>query len=167
MLPSILLAILVTIFTGSASGIFYLVPGAGDALATIFTYGPGAWIIWQGIESRRQQARESGSVDERLARAVVQLNAALKESTLLSTEVTAEVAAKVAALEKARVEAEHWESLAKLNEEEAKAVATLVESKVERGVRHLDKMGWVYAISGWVVAVLVITFGPYIPVVKH
>jgi hypothetical protein len=49
----------------------------------------------------------------------------------------------------------------------ADAVAILVRAEMDRGVRHLYRMGWLFAGIGFTVTILVVILGPYIPVLKR
>lgn len=103
-----------------------------------------------------------GRLSGLLAEGVAANRALLDRAAALSEELSAELAARSAALEVLRAETEHWDRLSRLREDEAEAVARLVEAKVQRGVRHLDLMGIVFAASGWVAALLVAVITPYL-----
>ena len=114
------------------------------------------------VSTRRATATHVPTRGERLSRVLGQLKASFEESSELAELITAELEARSKTLERVQAEAEHWGNLSRLNQAEADAVAHLVEAKVERGVRHLDRMGWVFAASGWIAAILVGVYAEYL-----
>ncbi|MBC3843489.1 hypothetical protein GXW82_34640 [Streptacidiphilus sp. 4-A2] len=138
-----------------------------DGIQTTLTFGPTALAVFSVSKSRKYRAPAASSALEALAAATTRLQEALTESNRLSEQVSAEIEAKSAALERARAEAEQWENLASLNAKEAAAVSRLVEARVEHGVRHLDRVGWLIGLLGWGVAVLLAVVGPDVPVIRH
>ncbi|MEY9839695.1 hypothetical protein [Streptacidiphilus sp. EB103A] len=114
------------------------------------------------ITARQAQAIRKPNRARRMERVLKQLKASFEESSELAELITSELDARSRTLERVRAEAEQWENLSRLHQAEAEAVARLVEAKVERGVRHLDRMGWVFAASGWLAAVLVGVYAEFL-----
>ena len=81
---------------------------------------------------RAARQRRLGTLEERLQRA----GARMLEARELVDGVEAELTARQAALARLMEQAEEWERLASLKQQEAKAVAALVRSEVSRGGRR-------------------------------
>jgi hypothetical protein len=157
-----------------------LISGSGVALVIGFTLGVQVWTgslptavavllaLWGAvgafalITARQAQAIRKPNRARRMERVLKQLKASFEESSELAELITSELDARSRTLERVRAEAEQWENLSRLHQAEAEAVARLVEAKVERGVRHLDRMGWVFAASGWLAAVLVGVYAEFL-----
>ncbi len=109
--------------------------------------------------SKRYKIDEARDIRTKVDR----LTAALTEAAELSESLAADLKARRATLERLQAEAEQWENIAKLRKTEAEAVTRLVNAEVAKGVRHGDRMGWLFAAVGLIVAVGVVAFGAFIP----
>jgi hypothetical protein len=151
---ALLVAVLALVALGLPAGLALLLPGdtSGWAAAVFVSAG---WLfevelaVLTGV--RAQVLHESGYVSQALP----------------NRQPAATDQAPTARLEQLQVEADVRATGTGLRHEEADLVAKLVRAEVLRGVRHLDRMGWLFAVIGFIVAVLVVVFGPYIPVLTR
>lgn len=132
--------------------------------ASVFT---GAWwlvelgvALLSGVRAQRLHAvqhasRPAESPGDRI-------RGAEHSSAGLSREVHSETAAQ-----HARTQADVQAESPEVPGGQTDAVAGLVRAEMDRGLRHLDRMGWLFAAIGLMVAVLVVIVGPYIPVLKR
>ena len=110
--------------------------GSLPAGLAAFVASVGAASAFASTSTRQAQAIRKPDRARRMERVLKQLKASFEESSELAELIASELAAQSRTLERVRAEAEQWENLSRLHEQEAEAVARLVEAKVERGVRH-------------------------------
>ncbi|WKK26862.1 hypothetical protein QZH56_15450 [Streptomyces olivoreticuli] len=111
-------------------------------------------------EKHIQQAADA--IKNPLKAKVERLKISLSEAAQISDELSAELQTRLTTLAVMQAEAEQWENLASLRKEQAESVAQLVAAKVDRGVRHIDRMGWMFWVLGSAVAILVGMYAEYL-----
>ncbi|MFF3907615.1 hypothetical protein ACFYZJ_16800 [Streptomyces sp. NPDC001848] len=134
-----------------------------------------AFMLLSAVVARKavnvERARHRLVAADELTAAIKRLGEALEESQRLYSLAREEAETRHAALKELRARVERMEVLDTLTPDQAAAYTATVEmimgTKVERAERHLDRMGWLFAASGWIVAVGVVVFGEFIPIVKR
>jgi hypothetical protein len=107
-----------------------------------------------------------GEGPRRMAGRIKRLSSALAEASVVSDEIKALLTAREATLELLAQQAADWETLADMNKERAQAVTTLVDSVMEKRVRHLDRMGWFYLTISTGIAFFIGRYADQIKITK-
>lgn len=171
-LPPIVLCVAALTITVLARIVFL---HTDDGFIVLGTLGPGA-VAWGYIKQSNTRARERHdarperrpekieavkrsllAAAEKSEQAMATTRAALAQSHQLSADLEAQLDSLKAALPQLQEDVEDVERLLAAGD---KALRARV---IEPAVRHLDRMGLVFAASGWVVAVLVVVFDHSIP----
>lgn len=177
-LPPIMVCVAALAITVLARIVFSHVDAGYIVLAT---FGPGAaaWVFIRQSSTRARERHDARPerVPERVEvverslqaaagkteQAIAATRTALAQSHQLSADLQAQLESLAEALSRTQAESEEAKILAAFSEREAEAVTSRWDKTIKPQVRHLDRMGLVYAASGWAAAVLVLIFDHYIP----
>ena len=180
-LPPIMVWATAVAITVLARTVFSSVFPSDTGYLLIATFGPGAYA-WGFIKVSKDLARERHNArPERIPGRVAVVGQALQEAAAkthaaisatrnaldqtdqLSADLQARLESLAEGLSRTQAEGEKAKILAALSEREAEAITSGFAKSIKPSVQHLDRMGLVYAASGWAAAVLVLVLDHHIP----